>query len=137
MFSVCTAPKTISPLPQSTQAGAFETPPQTSAPMETPAPLTQNSSLEIHYIYVEQADSTLVLCDSETMLIDGGNVEDSDLIASYLKKENVSTLDYIVCTYAHEDHCGGCIKSRTPMSYVWLREIMPRYAIMSVSKDNS
>ena len=77
----------------------------TAAPTGTPLPT--NSSLEVHYIDVGQADSALVLCDSEAMLIDGGNAEDSDLIAAYLKKENISALDYIVCTHAHEDHCGG------------------------------
>ncbi len=61
----------------------------------------------MHYIDVGQAESSLVLCDGEAMLIDGGNAEDGNLIAAYLKKENVSTLDYLICTHAHEDHCGG------------------------------
>lgn len=84
-----------------------ETPTAVFIPEPTAMPLPQNSSLEVHYIDVGQADSALVLCDSKAMLIDGGNAEDSDLIAAYLKKENVSVLDYIVCTHAHEDHCGG------------------------------
>lgn len=66
-----------------------------------------NSTLEVHYIDVGQADSSLVLCDGYSMLIDGGNAADSNLIAAYLKKENITSLDYIVCTHAHEDHVGG------------------------------
>ena len=66
-----------------------------------------NGSLEVHYIDVGQADSSLVMCDGESMLIDGGNAEYSNLIAAYLTKENISTLDYLICTHAHEDHCGG------------------------------
>ncbi len=65
------------------------------------------SRLTVHYIDVGQADATLVLCDNKSMLIDGGNVADSDLIVAYLKKKNISVLDYVVCTHAHEDHVGG------------------------------
>lgn len=64
-------------------------------------------SFEIHYIDVGQADCTLVLCNGQTMLIDGGNVEDSNLVAAYLKKINIEYLNYIICSHAHEDHVGG------------------------------
>ena len=64
-------------------------------------------SFQIHFIDVGQADAALVICDGKTMLIDGGNKEDSNLIYSYLKKQNISYLDYVVCTHAHEDHVGG------------------------------
>lgn len=65
------------------------------------------SSFEVHFIDVGQADAALVLCDGKTMLIDGGNAEDSSLIYSYLKSHSLKHLDYIVCTHAHEDHAGG------------------------------
>lgn len=67
----------------------------------------ENSQFEVHFIDVGQADSALVECDGETMLIDGGNVADSSLIAAYLKQEDISSLDYVICTHAHEDHVGG------------------------------
>ena len=38
-----------------------------------------DSSFEVHFIDVGQADAALVLCDGKTMLIDGGNAEDSSL----------------------------------------------------------
>ena len=41
------------------------------------------------------------------MLIDGGNNEDGELVVNYLKKQGVSSLDYIVATHPHEDHIGG------------------------------
>lgn len=65
------------------------------------------TSFEIHYIDVGQADAALVLCDGAAMLIDGGNKADSGLIYAYLKAHNVTALDYIVCTHPHEDHAGG------------------------------
>lgn len=75
-------------------------------PTEEPQ-VPENSIFEIHYIDVGQADAALVLCDSKSMLIDGGNVADSSLIYSYLKKHSVSHLDYMIATHAHEDHVGG------------------------------
>lgn len=66
-----------------------------------------DSALEVHFIDVGQADSALLLCGGESMLIDGGNVADSSLVVSYLAERGVDSLDYVVCTHAHEDHVGG------------------------------
>ena len=80
-----------------------------SAPESVLPPIneTGQSGFTIHYIDVGQADSALVICDGRTMLIDGGNAADSDLIYTFLKNQNVSHLDYIVASHAHEDHVGG------------------------------
>lgn len=74
---------------------------------EISAEIPEDSSFEIHFIDVGQADSALILCDGNAMLIDGGNVADSSLIYTYLKNHGIDRLDYIVCTHAHEDHVGG------------------------------
>lgn len=63
--------------------------------------------LEIHFLDVGQADCALVICNGETMLIDGGNVSDSSFIYSYLERNFIDTLDYVVLSHAHEDHVGG------------------------------
>ena len=63
--------------------------------------------LYVHYIDVGQGDSELICCDGEFMLIDGGEPSASDALVSYLKKHGVKKLDYLVCTHAHADHCGG------------------------------
>lgn len=82
--------------------------PDSTAPSTAPSIVVpQNSSFEVHYIDVGQADAALVLCDGHAMLIDGGNSADSSLIYAYLKQRNITFLDYIVCTHAHEDHVGG------------------------------
>ena len=66
-----------------------------------------SDQLEVHYIDVGQADCIFLRCSGQTMLIDGGNVDDSDLVVSYLLDQGVSKLDYVVNTHAHEDHVGG------------------------------
>ncbi len=77
------------------------------AAITLPSSVPENSTFEIHFIDVGQADATLVLCDGYSMLIDGGNREDSSLIVAYLKKCHVDYLDYMICTHPHEDHVGG------------------------------
>jgi len=74
----------------------------------TPPPsIPDSSGFKVYFIDVGQADAALVVCDGKTMLIDGGNAADSNLIYSFLKKKGVSHLDYIIATHAHEDHVGG------------------------------
>ena len=97
---------------EDTEPSAPISTPAPSDPQPTEAPQTfiappERSTFEVHYIDVGQADSALVLCDGEAMLIDGGNAEDSNLIFAYLKKLSLDHLAYIVCTHAHEDHVGG------------------------------
>lgn len=87
--------------------------PETTVPEQSLPPTTQGSAapsasgLTVHFIDVGQADAALVLCDGKAMLIDGGNADDSNLIYAYLQRLNISHLDYIIATHAHEDHVGG------------------------------
>lgn len=67
----------------------------------------EESSFQIDFVDVGQANATLIRCDGKSMLIDGGNKSDSSLIYSFLKKQNVKYLDYMVATHPHEDHVGG------------------------------
>lgn len=83
-----------------------------SAPAAPPTATSQESTasdaaLEVHFIDVGQADCTLLLCGGEAMLIDGGNVEDSSLVVSYLLSQGVEELNCLISTHAHEDHAGG------------------------------
>ena len=74
---------------------------------DQPIPLAGATKLTVYFIDVGQADSALVVCDGATLLIDGGNVGDSNLLYSFLDKHSISHLDYVVATHAHEDHVGG------------------------------
>ena len=64
-------------------------------------------SFQIHFIDVGQADAALIVCDGEAMLIDGGNAADSQIMYTYLQKQNIKHLEYVIGTHAHEDHIGG------------------------------
>ncbi len=84
---------------------------------------TVSGQLEVHFLDVGQADSALLLCDGESLLIDGGNSEDSSLLYSYLRNRGVKRLDYIIATHPHEDHVGGIAGA---LSYV--REVGTAYS---------
>ena len=79
----------------------------TGCAMETQAPSEPMEGLTVHFLDVGQADCMLLQCGDENMLIDGGNVDDSDLVVSYLLEQGVEKLDLVVNTHAHEDHVGG------------------------------
>lgn len=69
--------------------------------------IPKDSTFSVKFIDVDQADAALIECDGHYMLIDGGNKEDSDLIYTVLKEENIRHLDIMVGTHVHEDHIGG------------------------------
>jgi len=102
--TVPTTKATTSPTTEPTTAPTTEA---TTAPATEPTVSPADSTFEVYFIDVGQADSTLVLCDGKALLIDGGNVEDSSLLYSFLQKHDVGHLDYVIGTHAHEDHIGG------------------------------
>lgn len=84
-------------------SGCFFVPqPTTQAPT-----VPDGDTLTVHYIDVGQADCALIACGGEYMIVDGGNVEDSSLVVTYLQKQGVEELEAVVCSHAHEDHVGG------------------------------
>ena len=66
-----------------------------------------NEDFIVLFMYVGQADSTLIKYKNKTMLIDAGNNEDGKNIVKFLKDKGISKLDYIVGTHYDEDHIGG------------------------------
>ena len=66
--------------------------------------------LNIFFLDVGQADSSLIIYNDKTMLIDAGNVNDGDKIVDCIKGLGVKKLDYVIGTHIHEDHVGGMYK---------------------------
>lgn len=68
------------------------------------------SKLELFFFDVGQADSTLVMNNGKTMLIDAGNDENGEQIVENIKALGITKLDYLVVTHMHSDHMGGMDK---------------------------
>lgn len=67
---------------------------------------------EVHYLDVSDADSIIIRYDDGrnqyTVLVDAGNVEDSDKIKNYIWNHwNTYTIDLAICTHPDSDHKGG------------------------------
>ncbi len=74
------------------------------------SPLTEGKAegnLKVHFIDVGQGDSTLIEQNGHFMLIDAGERDQGEGVVSYLKKQGVKKLDYVVGTHPHSDHIGG------------------------------
>ncbi|MBD5585905.1 MBL fold metallo-hydrolase [Clostridium botulinum] len=70
----------------------------------------KSNELKVHYIDVGQGDSILVQTKDKNILIDAGTRKSSDNLISYLKKQHIKKLDYVIATHPHEDHIGGMPK---------------------------
>ncbi len=61
----------------------------------------------VHFIDVGQGDSILVKTDDADILIDAGPGINADDLTSYLKDQEIDTIEYFITTHPHEDHIGG------------------------------
>lgn len=66
-----------------------------------------SAEVSVHFIDVGQGDSTLIISGENTALIDAGEKEYGDKVASYLKSQGIEQIDYIIATHPHSDHIGG------------------------------
>ena len=75
----------------------------------------RNSDNKLTYLQfdVGQGDAALILCPrNKTILIDGGPAYETfdageRIIAPYLIREGIRTIDLMICTHPHNDHVGG------------------------------
>ncbi len=63
--------------------------------------------VEFHFIDVGQGDAELILVDDKAILIDTSTAKERDKLTAYLKKLNITELEYIVLTHPDEDHIGS------------------------------
>lgn len=68
------------------------------------------SKLNIFYLDVGQADSTLIIMGEDVMLIDAGDKTDGEYIVEFLKSQGVEEIDYLIETHSDDDHSGGIEK---------------------------
>lgn len=64
---------------------------------------------EFHFIDIGQGDATLIMVDGKNILIDTGDRADEDRakLVNYLKKMNVTELEYFIATHPDSDHIGS------------------------------
>ncbi|AZF90260.1 MAG: metallo-beta-lactamase superfamily protein [Phage 5P_2] len=92
------------------QSSVSEASPQ-AVPARQPNGISQppvSGKLAVHFINVGQGDSILLqLPNNQTMLVDAGPNEAGPAVVSYLQKQGIKRIDYLVATHPHEDHIGG------------------------------
>ena len=94
-----------------------ERPVQTAQVQEAPS----DETLTVRFLDVGQGDSILLSCGEDTMLIDGGPVEEGQFLVSRLNRLDVTELTYVVNTHPDEDHCGGlaAVLAKYPAEHVY------------------
>lgn len=65
------------------------------------------SSFQIYFLDVGEADSILIQNNGEYSLVDAGNNEDGKLLVSFFHQLGINSFKYVIGTHAHEDHIGG------------------------------
>ncbi|MBR6407497.1 MAG: MBL fold metallo-hydrolase [Clostridia bacterium] len=72
--------------------------------------IIEADKFEIHIIDVGKADSILIRCEGEDMLIDAGEKETAGKVINYLSSVGVKRLKYVMASHPHNDHIGGMSK---------------------------
>lgn len=75
-------------------------------PLEADAP-EEPEELKVYFLDVGQGDSALITCEGEAMMIDGGGADMSAKIFSFLKKQGIERLKYVIASHPEADHVGG------------------------------
>ena len=71
-------------------------------------PLSALADLQVYFLDVGQGDSTLVICDGESMIIDGGPASASEFLYAFIRDTlKLEHMDFVINTHPHEDHVGG------------------------------
>ncbi len=65
--------------------------------------------VKVHFIDVGQGLSVLIQSDDKSLIYDGGGKGASRKVVSYLKEQNIDTIDYLISSHYDEDHVSGLI----------------------------
>lgn len=92
---------------QNSAGKALSVAPSAQSP-ESTSTAAVSDKLAVHFISVGQGDSIfLQLPGNQTMLVDAGPNEAGSTVVSYLQKQGIKKIDYLVATHPHADHIGG------------------------------
>ena len=84
--------------------------PSENSSIEVTPGIQPSQNLTIAFVDVEQGDAILVILpNTKTLLIDGGERENSDKVLATLREHGLSHIDAIVATHHDADHIGGLI----------------------------
>ena len=95
----------------------------------TNPPSTDSKKQKIHFIKQAGAgDAILLESNGHFAMIDvgvPGSNNDCSIVTNYLKNNNVSKLDFILITHAHNDHmgCGESVISKYSVSNLYIKEL--------------
>lgn len=71
-------------------------------------PLAAGAELSAWFLDVGQGDCTVIVCDGEAMIIDGGPSGASQAVYSFIRDElGLERLKCLISSHPHEDHIGG------------------------------
>lgn len=66
------------------------------------------ADLEAYFLDVGQGDCTIILCDDEAMIIDGGPALASQKVYAFIRDTlEMKQMTYMISTHPHEDHISG------------------------------
>ena len=78
--------------------------------------------MKVIFIDVGQGDSTLVkFPNQKTLLVDAGERNQSEVVMSVMKENNITKLDVVIGTHPHSGHLDGLIKilKKVPVDQVY------------------
>lgn len=71
-------------------------------------PVSHHRTIDILILDVGQGDCAVILCDGESMVIDGGPKNAAQYVYSYIRDTlELTHIDYMISTHPHADHVGG------------------------------
>lgn len=108
-IQVADTAETVDEIPSQVGTDPYEETVEETLIEETAVEDTQPAGdiMEVHFIDVGQADSTLIKIGDHAMLVDCGVDAVGTKIQYYLKKQGVEKLDYLILTHPDSDHIGG------------------------------
>ena len=101
-----------SPITSERPTQSPEPPPlsSTNSSVKITPEIQTSQNLTMSFIDVGQGDSILVILpNTKTLLIDGGERDSSNKVLSTLQEHGLSYIDVVVATHPHADHIGGLI----------------------------